>query len=473
MDILELRSACLLGVVLAPLCGFLVLALWGLFTSYHHERYVAAIAKTAALAATTSLAGLVAIMISRGEYHYVERYHSWLSFGSHHFEITFSVNTLSVGFLTLTTLLSGLVGKFSKTYIHLDEGFTRFYLLLMLATFGMTLVVVADSLGLTVMGWEFLGISSTLLIAFFHSRRGPVVNGLRTFTVYRIADVGLLLAMMYAHNVFGTTELGRFIHTENGPYGSFDGTEWHALVIGLLFFLSASGKSSTLPFFPWLPGAMEGPTPSSAIFYGAFAVHAGPYLFLRYAPIVSASPTLSSILIGMGLLSACLASLAGRIRADVKTSLAYATIMQVSIIYAEIGMHWYYLAAFHTAGHMCLRTYQFLRAPSALHDLHVRSVLGVAARERGAWYGKIVPIQAQRWLYRLALEQGAILSVYQSAFVRPFIDIATALSRFEVVCDRLLDRVLVRKIEFLTRHSDGESKSTVSMRGDSSASKTS
>jgi NAD(P)H-quinone oxidoreductase subunit 5 len=306
----------------------------------------------------------------------------------------------------------------------------------------MTLVVVADSLGLTVVGWEFLGISSTLLIAFFHSRRGPVVNGLRTFTVYRIADVGLLLALMYAHAVFGTTEIGRFIHSSNGPYGAFDGTPWDALVIGLLFLLSASGKSSTLPFFPWLPGAMEGPTPSSAIFYGAFAVHAGPYLFLRQAPLVTASPTLSYILIAVGLISACFASLAGRIRADVKTSLAYATITQVSLIYAEIGLHWFYLAAFHTAGHMCLRTYQFLRAPSALHDLHVRSVLGVASRERGRFYDRIFPLSAQRWLYRLALEQGAILTVYRWLLVRPFLWIAASLNSFEVYCDLMLERLL-------------------------------
>lgn len=440
MEVLALRSLFLLGVVLAPLCAFMVLATWGLFARSLSERVVAGVVKTASLIAAGSLGGLLTLILFHGESSYVERYHSWFSFGAHHFTISFSINPLSLSFLVLTTVLSGLVARFSRTYIHLEEGFTRFYLLLLLATFGMTLVVVADSLGLTVMGWEFLGISSTLLIAFFHNRRIPVINGLRTFVVYRTADIGLLLVLLYIHKVFGTTELGRFIHEGEGFAGTFDGTPWNALIIGLLFFLSASGKSSTLPFFPWLPGAMEGPTPSSAIFYGAFAVHAGPYLFLQQSAIVSASPVLSWILVVVGLFSAGLATLAGRVRADIKTSLAYATIAQVSLIYVEIGLHWYYLAAFHTAGHMCLRTYQFLRAPSALHDLHVRSVLGVAARERTGIYDKLVPYPVQVWLYRLALEQGGVLALYQRILVQPFLQAARVCSRFEEVCDRYLDR---------------------------------
>lgn len=444
MNLLWLRSYSLLGVLLAPLLGFTVIALAGLFIRKRSESFVTFVAKGASYIATTSLSILLTLMLFRRDWRFTEHYYSWFSFESHHFAFSFSITTLSIGFLILTTVLAGLVGKFSKTYIHLEEGFTRFYLLLLLATFGMNLVIVADSLSLTVVGWEFLGISSTLLIAFFHDRRGPVTNGLRTFTVYRIADIGLLCAMMFAHAAFGTTELSQFVHSENGPYGVFDGTSTQALVLGLLFFLSAAGKSSTLPFFPWLPGAMEGPTPSSAIFYGAFAVHAGPYLFLRQSPLVSASPSLSYILVAIGLCSALFATLAGRIRADVKTALAYATITQVSLIYAEIGLHWFYLAAFHTAGHMCLRTYQFLRAPSALHDLHVRSVLGVAAERRVSLYSRFVPASMQRWLYRLAFEQGALLSLYTAIILRPFISPAIALSRFEEICDRLLTHVLAK-----------------------------
>lgn len=193
-------------------------------------------------------------------------------------------------------------------------------------------------------------------------------------------------------------------------------------ILGLLLFLSASGKSSTLPFFPWWPGGQWRARPRPAQSFTAHSPYTPVRTFFFAKPlIVSASDTLSLILVLIGLTSALFASLAGRIRADVKTASAYATITQVSLIYAEIGLHWYTLAAFHTAGHMCLRTYQFLRAPSALHDLHVRSVLGVAAHTRASFYSRWVPAATQLWLYRLAFEQGALLSLYEAFIIRPFL----------------------------------------------------
>lgn len=435
---------CLLGVVLSPALGFSVLALWRLSANELPERIVSGIAKSTSLASVVFLAAIVVWMAVHGKGTYVAHYSPWFSFESHTFDIAFSLHPLSIGFLILTTILAGLVGEFSETYIHLEQGFVRFYMLLLLATFGMTVVVSTDSLGLTMIGWEFLGIASTLLIAFFHTRAGPIVNGLRTFIVYRMADIGLLVALIYVHHAFGTVQLNSIILTEGGPSGSFLGSEWQALILGSLLLFSATGKSSILPFFPWLPGAMEGPTPSSAIFYGAFAVHAGPYLFLRWAPLVSASPALSMLLVGLGLVSAIFATLVGRTRPDVKTSLAYATIAQVSLIYAEIGMHWYYVAAFHTAGHMCLRTYQFLRAPSALHDIHVRAALGVAAARRADWYVRFVPYSVQLWLFRLAFEHGGILALSERLIVSPFVSTGRFFSRLELASENALARILAR-----------------------------
>lgn len=435
METRALLNACFLGLLLSPIIGFVILGLSGLFSKRHSESFVVRVAKVSSAVSAVALAGLCLSFAKLGVYSHVAHFAPWFNFAEHTFDVTFSINPLSLGFLTLITILSALVSNFSETYIHQDPGFARFYILLLLATFGMTLVVGADSLGLTVIGWEFLGISSTLLIAFFHTRNAPIVNSLRAFIVYRIADIGLLLALMYTHHVFGTADLNRIMNVESGPMGTFGGSANDALIIGLLLLFSAAGKSSMLPFPPWLPRAMEGPTPSSAIFYGAFAVHAGPYLFLHRAPLVSASATLSYVLIFLGLSSALFSTLIGRTRPDVKTALAFATITQVSLIYAEIGAHWYYIAAFHTAGHMCLRTYQFLRAPSALHDIHVRGMLGVAARERGRIYNRLIPTRLQQWLYRWALEQGALATIYERYLIQPFLSVARALSTLEELSD--------------------------------------
>ena len=194
------------------------------------------------------------------------------------------------------------------------------------------------------------------------------------------------------------------------------------MLVGLLLLVAAAGKSGLVPFCGWLPRAMEGPTPSSAIFYGALSVHLGAFLLLRVSPLLECSPALCAVIVVLGLTTAGLAYLIGSVQTDIKSVLSFASLSQVGIIVAEIGLGFRYLALVHLLGHACLRTLQFLRAPSLLHDYHgLENALGKhlprpmlpLLRRAGpaAVPGSIV----------LALERGHLDSWLTICFVTPFV----------------------------------------------------
>src|SRR4029079_3149467 len=178
----------------------------------------------------------------------------------------------------------------------------------------------------------------------------------------------------------------------------------HAVIVCLLLLLAASGKAAQVPFSGWLPRAMEGPTPSSAIFYGAISIHAGAYLLLRVQPMLAQSRLASGLVILIGLATAVQGTIVGRASADAKTSLAYASLTQVGVVFVEIGMGWPTVALAHILGHATVRTMQFLRAPSMLHDYHqMHSAIGPEISPTGKHLEGLLPEAVQLWLYRWAL----------------------------------------------------------------------
>lgn len=290
--------------------------------------------------------------------------------------LTFRLDGLSLPFLGLTLMLHGVVGAFAHRYLHLERGYNRFFVMLSLLAVGFSVTVLAGSIELLLAGWELVGISSALLIGYFHERPMPVHNAMRTWVTYKLTDIGLMAAAVL------------IIHDPAG----------HASWIGWLVLLSAAGKSALVPFSGWLPRAMEGPTPSSAIFYGALSVHAGAYLLLRMWPQIESTPGLAAAVVALGVLTAIHATLTERVQTDIKSALAYASLTQVGIIVAEIGLGLHVLAVVHSVGHACLRSLQILRAPSLLHDLrHVEETVGATAE---------APRSAPpRRFYRLALNR--------------------------------------------------------------------
>ena len=205
---------------------------------------------------------------------------NWFAVDDYHFPLVLMADRLSLPFMGLTVVLSGLIGQFSATYLHRERGFLRFFLLLHLFAFGSLLAFAAGSFDLLVAGWEMVGITSVLLIAFFQQRTAPVENGLRVFAVYRACDIGLLVGVFAMHHWAGTASFAAGLPHLTGA---------QAVIVCLLLLLAAAGKAAQVPFSGWLPRAMEGPTPSSAIFYGAISIHAGAYLLLRVQPMLAQS----------------------------------------------------------------------------------------------------------------------------------------------------------------------------------------
>lgn len=372
---------------------------------------------------------ILALMLATGDRLVPIRVGEWVHIPGYHFQIKFEFDRLSVPFVILTFLLCGTIAAFANRYLHRERGFHRFFVAFALFTLGMVLTSLAGSIETLFAGWELVGLSSALLVAFFHDRPAPVRNGLHVWTVYRVSDAALLIGSIllhhWAHGGDFQVLLG-LSDTVSWPQGALphDMTPDKIVIVGLLFILAAAGKSALAPFCNWLPRAMEGPTPSSAIFYGALSVHLGAFLLLRLSPIISASLTLQVVLVVLGLVTALYAALAGRVQTDIKCALSYASLTQVGIIVAEIGFGLRYIALIHLLGHACFRTLQFLRAPSILRD--VRAMEDALGRRLPGLTDLIwasVSPQTRAWFYRLALERGYMDAFLIDYLVRPVLGV--------------------------------------------------
>ena len=184
----------------------------------------------------------------------------------------------------------------------------------------------------------------------------------------------------------------------------------------------------------WLPRAMEGPTPSSAIFYGAISIHAGAYLLLRIQPLLVQSSVASTLVILIGLATATHGAITGRASADAKTSLAYASLTQVGVMFVEIGMGWITVAVIHILGHAMVRTMQFLRAPSMLHDDHqMHSAIGGEAAPAETGFEDVVPEKVRLWLYRWAFDRGHLDTILDRWVIEPLLELSRLFARIDQV----------------------------------------
>ncbi len=390
----------------------------------------------------------------------------WFSAGSYTFEVSFLLDRLSVTMMGLASVITQLIGRFSVNYLHREPGFARFFLLLALFATGMLLLVEAGSIDLLFIGWEMVGLTSAMLIAFFQERTTPVRSGLKAFTIYRLCDVGLLLAVVLMHHWLGSAEWVEALGMRPWPGQEVSLAVVPATVLGLCLLLAAMGKSAQFPFSSWLPRAMEGPTPSSALFYGALSVHAGLYLLLRAAPLLDRSPVASMALVGVGLLTALHATLVWRVQTDVKSALAYAVLTQVGLMFVEVGLGWYRLALVHLVAHASLRCLQLLRAPSALREVQARHAASQGARPpRVAVAHHVLPGSLERRFYRLALERFALDVLHEQWALRPLLWVGTWIDRAERLWVGALSGWAPREVEpesrLVSKPSRGESTGAV------------
>lgn len=351
----------------------------------------------------------------------------WFRVGDYEMEILLLLDGASVPVALTSAVLVLATCRFSANYLHREPGFARFFLLILCFAAGMQLLVLAGSLDVLFAGWEVVGLCSVLLVAFFQDRSGPVRAAIRVLVTYRLCDVGLVVAAVLMHRA----------HHSTAFLGSAVGHGAAAAAIGLPFVVAAMGKSAQFPVGGWLPRAMEGPTASSAVFYGGLSVHAGVFLLVRAAPWLDASPAARAAVVIVGAVTAVMATLSAQVAADAKTGLAHATIAQVGLMFVECGAGLYRLALVHLCAHAVLRYYQFLRTPSVLQDaLARRADQGATAADEAAARWEHLGLGPRRFLYRLAIERFEVEAALDRWLVRPLLALSSALDAAE---RRLLD----------------------------------
>ncbi len=269
-------------------------------------------------------------------------------------------------YLMVGSLLSFLITVYSRYYMHRESGYKRFFNTILFFYTGYTATIFAGNLETLFIGWEILGISSFLLIAFYRNRYLPVKNAVKVFSIYRIGDIGLILAMWMSHHLWHENITFLKLHNYDLVHEQLAAHSWIGIFISLMILVAAAAKSAQLPFSSWLPRAMEGPTPSSAIFYSSLSVHIGVFLLLRTYPFWEQQTSVRVIIILVGLATSLLAAPTARVQSSIKAQIAYSSIAQIGLIFIEVALGFHTLALIHFAGNAFLRTYQLLVSPSAV-----------------------------------------------------------------------------------------------------------
>jgi NAD(P)H-quinone oxidoreductase subunit 5 len=413
-------------VIAAPLSLVILLGLTSLVDRPFSEQTTTKILQAGTIAGLLAALAVLAGMLIMGTRFVPIELGNWVTVpGLYHFSLKFVFDRLSVPFVILSFVLSGAIGAFGSRYLHRERGFNRFFVLYTIFLLGMVITSLAGTSETLFTGWELVGLSSALLVGYYQSRPAPARNGLWVWSVYRVSDAALLLAVVVMHHLRGEGDFNQLLGTGDWPYEQTTISENQALLVGGLFLLAVAGKSALIPFSGWLPRAMEGPTPSSAIFYGALSVHLGVYLLLRISPLIACSPLLATAVVVLGLTTSLFAYLAGNVQTDIKSALSYASLTQVGLIVAEIGLAHYiplYVPLVHVLGHACLRTLQFLRAPTLLHDYHtIENAIGDHLPHAHTPLRRLANGRALSWLYRLAIERGYFDALLASWIVGPFV----------------------------------------------------
>ena len=375
-------------------------------------------------------------------------YGSWSTAHEGGIAIEFLVDRMSLAFAALSAAIAGVVSAFSNRYLHREPGYNRYFVLLAMFVTGMLLVALAGNVAVLFIGWEFVGLSSALLVAFFHERPAAVSNAFRVLSVYRLSDAAMLSAAVLLRHLAGTDSLMLLFGGQAGAVGL---TANDATLIAVLLIVAVACKSALLPFSSWLPRAMEGPTPSSAVYYGSLSIHAGCFLLLRAAPLLEQAPAARVLAGVLGALTASFAGITTRVQTDVKSSLAYASLTQVGFIVVEIAIGWYTIAFLHLAGHACFRLLQFLSAPNILHDLHgLQDATGDHASPVDPELAVLRAGRPRRRIFLIALERGFLDTFLDRVVVEPFSRVARFLTRLDTW---LCDVVSARRIAFRRRGS--------------------
>jgi NADH-quinone oxidoreductase subunit L len=296
----------------------------------------------------------------------VERYFTWISAGEITVNASLQLDPLSVVMVAFVTFVGFLIHVYSIGYMHdeSDEGYARYFAYLNLFMFAMLLLVLGSNLPVLFVGWEGVGLCSYLLIGYYYEKNWCAAAGSKAFIVNRIGDLGFLLAIFTTFAVFGSVEFNEIFPIAAGHPEEYAGA---ATIIALLLFVGAIGKSAQIPLYVWLPDAMAGPTPVSALIHAATMVTAGVYIVARSNVFFRLSPTAMVVVAVVGGVTALFAATIGLVQNDIKKVLAYSTVSQLGYMFLAAGVGAFVAAIFHVVTHAFFKACLFLGSGSVIH----------------------------------------------------------------------------------------------------------
>ncbi|MEP2025878.1 MAG: proton-conducting transporter membrane subunit [Reichenbachiella sp.] len=283
---------------------------------------------------------------------------------NYEFFIDLYFDRLTMVYLLVGSLLTFLIKNYSRVYLHRESGFKRFFSTILFFYTGFCVVILSGNFETFFIGWEIVGISSFLLIAYYRDRYLPVRNAFKVFSLYRLGDVCVILAMWMSHHLWHHNVTFLEINNLELVHHAQEGHGFMVVFICIMLIVAASVKSAQFPFTSWLPRAMEGPTPSSAIFYGSLSVHIGAFLLLRTFPFWESQPLVRILVGSIGALTSIVGTYSAQVQSSVKSQIAFGSAAQIGLIFIEISLGLEVLAMIHIASNAFLRTYQLLVSPS-------------------------------------------------------------------------------------------------------------
>jgi NADH-quinone oxidoreductase subunit L len=364
------------AILLLPLGGFVVLALFGEWIRKDEEEDGAAYLACATVIAAFGLAAwttarLYGLVAGPEGLRFSQPYlgFEWMEAGGFRVPLSLLVDPLSCVMMLVVTGVGALIHVYSLGYMAHDEDRVRFFSYLNLFTFFMLLLVLGGSLPVLFVGWEGVGLCSYLLIGFWYRKDSASAAGLKAFVVNRVGDAGLILGMIFIYHAFGSLDLVDI--ADNAGSLAHEGLwEWGPATIAcLLLFVGATGKSAQLPLHVWLPDAMEGPTPVSALIHAATMVTAGVYMVARLGPLYHVSETAMLAVAVTGAVTALMAGTIAIVQTDIKRVLAYSTVSQLGFMFLAAGVGAFGVAIFHLYTHAFFKALLFLGSGSVIHAM--------------------------------------------------------------------------------------------------------
>ena len=373
----------LAAIALLPLAGFLLNGLFAtrLFPFPRGARFVTLVGCALPILAFALTVRAFLELRAGGYVPVSETAFTWIAIGGATFEIAFWFDRLTAVMALIVTGVGSLIHVYSVGYMKDDAGYGRYFAYLNLFLFFMLLLVLGRSLLVLFVGWEGVGLASYLLIGFWFAEGEKAAAGKKAFIVNRIGDAGFLLGMFVLYTALGTLDMDRI----NAAFAAAPGPAVSATLVGILLFIGATGKSAQIPLYVWLPDAMAGPTPVSALIHAATMVTAGVYMVARLSGIYVHAEGASQLIAWTGVLTAFFAATIAVAQTDIKKVLAYSTVSQLGFMFLAAGVGAYGVAVFHLYTHAFFKACLFLGAGSVIHALSGEQDI----RRMGALRGRI------------------------------------------------------------------------------------